>query len=345
MLPRQRVQAALEFRSPDVLPLRIFPAAGGLYEPGQKLVDLIAACGHDFGPLDSLRVPAPPPKEHFDPDGRYHAITTDDWGTTWEFRFFGIWGHPLAWPIGEESDLDSYRAPAVVPLAGEKLAAAQQAGRELRKRYYHLAYGGGIFEKMFSLRRFEDVLIDLAEDNALVARMADMIAEHVAAQVGNALAADCDAVAFGDDFGTTEALMMSPAMWRRFFGTRYKTLCDPVLRAGKRVFLHSCGQLSAILPDLGELGITVLWPQLTLFDRAELRRRCRDLGICLELHPDRGELMQRGTPEQVREYILRLADDFDCAHGGAWLYLEVDPGFPWPNVEAMFETAMRLRGM
>jgi hypothetical protein len=36
-------------------------------------------------------------------------------------------------------------------------------------------------------------------------------------------------------------------------------------------------------------------------------------------------------------------EEFDCLSGGAWLYLEVDPGFPWDNVRAMFETAMELR--
>jgi hypothetical protein len=45
----------------------------------------------------------------------------------------------------------------------------------------------------------------------------------------------------------------------------------------------------------------------------------------------------------VREYIRRLVEEFDCLSGGSWLYLEVDPGFPWANVQAMFETAMELR--
>jgi hypothetical protein len=45
----------------------------------------------------------------------------------------------------------------------------------------------------------------------------------------------------------------------------------------------------------------------------------------------------------VRSYLLRLVDELDCLSGGSWLYLEVDPGFPWPNVQALFETAMQLR--
>jgi hypothetical protein len=36
-------------------------------------------------------------------------------------------------------------------------------------------------------------------------------------------------------------------------------------------------------------------------------------------------------------------NEFDCLSGGSWLYLEIDPGFPWANVRALFETAMELR--
>lgn len=93
-----------------------------------------------------------------------------------------------------------------------------------------------------------------------------------------------------------------------------------------------------------ELGVNVVWPQLPAYDLRELAAVCRDLQLCIELHPGRGDLMQRGTPAQVRDYILRLIDIFGTNAGGSWLYLEVDPGFPWENVRAMYETAFELRG-
>ena len=53
--------------------------------------------------------------------------------------------------------------------------------------------------------------------------------------------------------------------------------------------------------------------------------------------------MQRGTPEDVRDCVYRLVDTFDPLSGGSWLYIEIDPGFPWENVKALLETAMELR--
>lgn len=342
MLPRERVQAALAFRPADCIPLQIHPSPGGLFEHGQKLLDLMRRCGHDFDDLSQLTVPRPPP-EDFDADGRYHRIATDEWGVTWEYRLYGVWGYRIGYPLADMSRLAAYRPPPIARLAGEELARAQAAGAAHRRVYYHLVGGVSIFETMQSLRPFEDVLIDIVQDTPEINRLADMLVEYNATHIENALAVGADAIAVGDDFGTQRALMMAPAVWRRFFKPRYRALLAPIVRAGKAVFFHSCGYIAPLLDDLAEIGANAIWPQLPLFDHRELARRCRALGLAVQLHPDRGELMQRGAADQVRDYLLRLVDEFATRDGGSWLYLEVDPGFPWANVQAMFETASELR--
>ena len=82
MIPRERMLAALAFQPVDTIPLQIHPSPAGIFEHGQKLIDLMRACGHDFSDQSYLAIPEVPP-EDFDADGRYHKISTDDWGTTW----------------------------------------------------------------------------------------------------------------------------------------------------------------------------------------------------------------------------------------------------------------------
>lgn len=344
MTSRERVFAALDYRPVDKVPLRISAAAGGLYEHGQKLLELIQACGHDFGPLAGLALPAPLPASEFAADGSYHAFRTDAWGTRWEFRIPGIWGHPVDWPVEDLDSVDSYRMPAPPPpLQGAELAAARRAVAAHQAVGLRLDGAGSLFEKLHSIRRFEDVLADLAVDDPRLHRLADRILEHMKAQVGRAVASGSDAIIVGDDFGTTTALMMSPATWRHFFRPRYAQVFAPARQAGLRIFFHVCGWIEPILQDFRDLGVNAIWPQLTLFKPAELHARCRDLGLAIEIHPDRGELMQHGTPAQVRSYVLRMVEALHTMDGGSWLYLEVDPGFPWPNVEALFGVAMELR--
>ena len=344
MLPRERVEAAMDFRPPDIVPLRILPSAGGLYEHGEPLLELHRACGHDFGDLSGLSLPAPPPPEDFDADGRYHAFRTDAWGTRWEYRIFGIWGHPVYWPLEDLSKLEEYIPPPLPPTEGPAVEQAREAIAVDKRRYFTLGGSGSLFESLHSVRRFEDVLMDIAEDRSEIHRIADMLLEHALAGVEGSLARDVDGVCFGDDYGTQSAMLVSPATWRRFFRPRYEALFAPIKRAGKRIFFHVCGMVEPILEDFAQMGVDVIWPQLTAYDVPTLARRCRELGLTVELHPDRGDLMQYGTPEQIRTHVLRLLETFGTASGGSWLYVEIDPGFPFENARALFEVAMELRG-
>lgn len=344
MTPCQRVLDAVAFRPVDKVPLQVHPSPGGLYEHGQKLLDLMRACEHDFGDAAAFAMPELPGAEDFDQDGRYHAIKTDAWGTTWEYRIFGVWGHPLDWPLSDLSKLDDYRAPAPPPCEGPEFDAAFEASRTHRDRGHFLLGGGGsLFETLHSLRRFEDVLMEVTLDTPEIHRIEDMIVEHVEGCVRRSLALDVDAVGFGDDYGTQSSLLMSPEVWRRFFKPRYKRLFDPIIEAGKHVFFHCCGKVDALLEDFADLGVRAIWPQLPAFELPELARRCRGLGLALQLHPDRGDLMQHGRPKDVRDHVLKLVETFDTLSGGSWLYIEIDPGFPYENVEALFKTAMELR--
>lgn len=342
MLPRERVQRAFEFKIVDKPPLQVHSSPGGLFEHGQKLLDLLSALDQDFGPTGGMSLPVVPASD-FDEDGRYHKISTDNWGTTWEYRIYGVWGHRMVYPLADISRLASYQFPENILLSGEPLAQEKARWIKFRRHWYHLAGGVSLFETMQSLRPLEDLLIDLQEDSPGVRELGDRLVAYYQVNVQNALAVDADAMGVGDDFGTQTNLMMSPRVWRRYFAPRYRQLFEPLKRAGKKILFHSCGMVGKLLPDLRELGVDAIWPQLPLFDHKELAAQCRDLGLVLQLHPDRGELMQRGTAEQVRAYMYRLMDEFRVMDGGSWLYVEIDPGFRWENIKALIETIMELR--
>ena len=301
-------------------------------------------CGGDFGDHSLTRLPDPPKAEDFDADGRYHAIRTDAWGTTWEYRLFGVWGHPISWPLNDLSALDSWHAPEAPPSRGPEWERARGDADAHRRQWFLVSDIGSLLETLRWVRRFELILMDIQDDTPEINRIADIISAYDAELLRHAQSLGTDAVQLGDDLGTSNALMLAPDTFRRFLKPRYRDLFKPALDAGTRVFFHSCGMTLSVLEDLRDVGVTALWPQLPLYDLPDLARRCRDLGIAVLLHPDRGELMQRGTPRQVRDYVLRLLDTFDTAHGGSWLYIEIDPGFPWANVEALFSAAREVRG-
>ena len=341
MLERERVRAALEWRCPDKVPLQYHPSPAGVYEHGEELRELWREYPDDFGPPDRFEYRPPGPGD-FDSEGRYHEIRTDEWGVEWEHLIFGVWGHPITRPLDDLGYLGRYEPPALPVLGETEVERRRRENAVHRRRYYLLAGGGTLFETMHSLRRFEDVLTDLALDTPEINRIADMVTDRMEAAVRRDIGLGVDAVQFGDDFGTTEGLMLSRDLWKRFFAPRYARLFAPVLEAELPVFFHICGRVIDLLEDLRDTGARAVWPQLSCHDTSELAARCRDLGLAVQLH-FRGNLLVRGTPEDIRRRVHETAEAFRVHEGGAWFYIEIDNGFPLENVRALFEAVQECR--
>ena len=70
-----------------------------------------------------------------------------------------------------------------------------------------------------------------------------------------------DILRFGDDLGTDSGPFMSPATYRRLFKPRHTQLCEYVHKHSQmRTFLHSCGSIYKLMPDLIEAGYDVINP-------------------------------------------------------------------------------------
>ena len=179
---------------------------------------------------------------------------------------------------------------------------------------------------------------------AMINKLADAIIDYDAAALRCAIEAGCDGVSFGDDYGTQYTMLMSPEMWRSFFKPRLKRLFAPAVEAGLDIHFHSCGMVRPILEDLADIGVTSVWPQLPAYDMQDLASLCRSLGLAVAIHTDRAITMTHGTPQQVRDLVLREYDTFKMQDGGSWFYIEADNGFPYENLEALVNTVRELRG-
>lgn len=335
MKPRDRVIAALNFAPPDVIPLECHPSPAGMYEHGAKLQALFRDHPNDFADFSNVPLAAPDP-QFIGPDGSYSELRTDAWGVTWRYLIFGVWGHPERRPLDDWDNLKTWQPPPPPSPSGPAFEAVRAANAKHREQYYLKAGWGGIFETLHSLRRFEDVLMEIALNTREINYLADQITEYQAETLKYVLATGVDGLQLGDDFGTQEALMLSRHTWQRFFGPRYEKLLIPAREAGVDLFFHTCGQVCELLPDLADLGVRALWPQINLFDWPSFAARCRTLGLAIALHPERSHVLTFGTPDDVRRHIQRLVEAFRPQEGGSWFYVEIDNGFPWENVQALF---------
>ncbi len=312
----------------------------GYFEHGEKLNDLYATLPGDFAPFRRVAVPAPP-KDAVAPDGTYREYRKDDWGTVWEYRIFGIAGIPSEYPVPTLDDAAAYVPPARPPV---DIAALRAETEKHQRTHYKLNHAGTLLERLRSLLPDEEVLCALATRDERLGLLADRIIAHHGWDVQVAVDTGADGMAFGDDYGTERGMIMHPDMWRAFFKPRLARLFAPAVQAGLDIVFHSCGQVMPILPDLREIGVTAIWPQLPAYDMRTLADTCRGLGLAVAVHTDRANAMTFGTPADVRALVRREYSIFRMDEGGSWFYIEADNGFPFDNLRALVDSVRELRG-
>jgi len=115
------------------------------------------------------------------------------------------------------------------------------------------------------MRRLDQFLMDLLLERdkicVLLRRIEDLLADTIAQYAR----AGADAVMFPEDWGTQRGLMIRPDLWREVFKPGFVRLCSVAHEHGLKVFMHSCGKITDIIPDLIQAGIDLLQ-----FDQPEL---------------------------------------------------------------------------
>jgi hypothetical protein len=112
-----------------------------------------------------------------------------------------------------------------------------------------------IARKMRRLDQFlMDLLLEQDKIQVLLQRIEDLLAEAIVQYA----AVGADGVMFPEDWGTQKGLMIRPQLWREVFKPGFERLCGVANEHGIKVFMHSCGKTTAIIPDLIEAGVDLL---------------------------------------------------------------------------------------
>jgi len=198
--------------------------------------------------------------------------------------------------------------------------------------------GFSFFERAWTLRGMENLFLDMIERPDFVEELLDAILEHNLALLEHVLPHDLDGVRFGDDWGQQRGLLMGAPHWRRFLKPRLARLYGAVKAAGKRVMIHSCGDVREIFPDLIEIGVDVFNPfQPEVMDVAWMKRTYGDRitfygGLSLQ------HTLPYGSPDEVKAEVRWLQETI--GKGGGFVLSpshDVTRDVPLENLVAMIE--------
>jgi len=205
--------------------------------------------------------------------------------------------------------------------------------------------GCNLFEWGTFLRRMDNFLMDLMCDTDNVEKLLDqLMIRHLATleKVCKAVGDIVDIIRFGDDLGMSSGPFMDVDTYKTLFKPRHKILCDYVKSHSKmHTYIHSCGSISLLMPDLIEAGIEIFnpvqtnaWNMKPDFLKKEFGQHCTFWGGGIET----AGTLNVGTPSQIKEQVLERLEIF--SKGGGYVFNTVHnilPDVPPQNIVAMYD--------
>ena len=181
-------------------------------------------------------------------------------------------------------------------------------------RFRLFTLGFSLFERAWTLRGMENLLMDFIENPEFVHELFTRIADYNIDQVKAALEYDIDGVYFGDDWGQQQGLIMGGAKWHEFIYPHIRRMYAVVRDAGKRQFIHSCGDVDELFEDLISIGLECFNPfQPEVMDTEALMKQYAGRLSFWGGLSTQSTLPYKGIAE-VREESVRLLRA--GAHGG-----------------------------
>ena len=178
-------------------------------------------------------------------------------------------------------------------------------------------HGAGVFEHTSRLLGYVGLCTLLYDAHDLVRAVVDRVGGLIEGYHRRLLQLDRLVAIFqGDDMGFRSGTLISPEHMREYFLPWHKRFAQLAHQAGRPYFLHSCGNLEAIMNDLiDDVGIDAKHSfEDAIVPVDEMKRRYGDrIGILGGVDVD---VLGRAGPDQVRRAVRAVIDA--CAPGGRY---------------------------
>jgi len=185
------------------------------------------------------------------------GIWEDEWQVLWDRRIDKYIGNTANCLLGE-MDLKNIRIPD--PDLPERYAHFNSIIEANTNRFIVVRFPTSLFERAWALRGMENLMIDFIKNPQFVKELFDIITDFSIKIIKNLKNFKVDALRFGDDWGCQKGLLISPETWREFIKPCIRRMYDQAHLQGYNIIIHSCGDITAILDDIVELGVDVFNP-------------------------------------------------------------------------------------
>lgn len=335
---RERVLAAIRHQEPDRIPLDAICIENG--EAIAKLLKIPAGSVMERLGIDGRLVAAGPVAGSLPTrDGK----TLSAWGVEERDDYGTAHDYPLA-AAATPAEIDRYPWPDANLFDFDGLRTSLNGWRgayALRGPYW---ISGPLFCTACNLMGMEEALVKMAGAPALFEACLEQVFRFSTTYIERFIAAaepHLDILCLADDFASQHGMIMDPKLWRAVLKPRYAKLFALGKQRGLPIWFHSCGDITAVLPDLIEIGMDV-WETVQLhtlpMSPQQLKREYgRQLTFFGGVNTQR---LPFQTPGAVADEVRRCIDAL--GKGGGYICgpdHHIKPDVPAANTIALFDTA------
>ncbi len=217
---------------------------------------------------------------------------------------------------------------------GKAVKAAHEQGLVARVSATHM------YEEAWQVRGYEPFLMDMIAEPDWAHFILDRFMERNKRAAIAAAEAGADEFHSGDDVANQNALMFSIKHWREFIKDKWAEVYAAAreIKPDIQIWYHSDGNITEIIPELLEIGVTVFNPlQPECVDVVEIKKQYGD-HMVMDGTIGTQTTMPFGTPDDVRACVKERIETL--GQDGALILAPthiLEPEVPLENILAFVE--------
>src|SRR3990172_7196989 len=324
----------VRFERADYIPMDFhINSACRHHYPADALAELMARHPMLFPGFDGSAIDAEPELSPWEKAGERYI---DGWGCVWETTDDGIVGMVTQHPLESWDKFESYAAPdadttlRLGPANWDSVAMRSRRPRAVGRLANDSLQHGHTFQTLADIRGYENLLLDMADDEPRLRKLMEMVEEFNLGVVNRCVAIGAEWMGYPDDLGMQAGPMLSPEHFRKYIKPSYQKLIKPARRTGCIIHIHSDGDIRALADDLIDCGPDVLNIQDLVNGIDWIAERLKGR-VWIDLDIDRGPGTRVGSPADIDALIREEVQKLGSAQGGLMMIYGVYPDVPPEN--------------
>lgn len=247
-------------------------------------------------------------------------VEKSDWGYIWENLNDGTIGQPKKPVILDWKDLKNYTFPN--PDSTNRFKGISEFKLKVKSHFLMAELGISGFNTYLFLRGFTNAMIDFQVRDKKALNLLEGIFDIESQVIRKASKYGFDAIHFADDWGMQKGLMISPKLWQEIFKPLYRRHFKAIHDLGMKIFFHSCGNITEIIPEFYDIGLDVMnisQPNVVDIDKVSNLLRGKQ---CFLVPISYQTVSIKGSPADIIAEAKRLFEKLGTREGGFIGYIE-----------------------